>query len=366
MGKWFRGFAAFVCALALLFSFDVTPAQAASEVSVQIDGEFLYDVAKSMLPLINEFRTGDDAWYLDQSNNKVRPGGIKKLKYDYNLENTAMLRALEIAVYFSHTRPNGKSWSSAHSGRYTMGENIAYGYGTVESVFTAFREDDEKYAGQGHRRNMLNKEFTRVGFGCVRVDGVLYWAQEFGNGAAGGDGSKRFSASSVKAKLGTISKAGAKFKTDTKEIIVPVGGSIDVPKVFITSDSGAKGTVSKAKWTSKKKKIAKVKSGKVKGVKEGETKLTLDLGGKSLKVKVKVVPEGTRVSGAAVPIDDYDTPLGVERPEVFIVDDEEPGFLEEGAVPAEPEEEEPEEPEEDDAAEDDEADNDPEVEEAVR
>ena len=79
MGKWFRGFAAFVCALALLFSFDVTPAQAASEVSVQIDGEFLYDVAKSMLPLINEFRTGDDAWYLDQSNNKVRPGGIKKL-----------------------------------------------------------------------------------------------------------------------------------------------------------------------------------------------------------------------------------------------------------------------------------------------
>ena len=152
------------------------------------DGDKQYDAARSMLSLINSFRTGGDAWYWDSDDTtKTYASGLKALEYDYDLEKTAMERAAELAISFSHTRPDGSKWSSAFpSGNFYKGENIAYGYGSAESAFTAFLEEDEDYDGQGHRRNMLRKEFTRVGIGCVKVGNTVYWAQAFASGKAGG------------------------------------------------------------------------------------------------------------------------------------------------------------------------------------
>ncbi len=325
-------FVAVLIALVMLFS--VTSAFAGDDVSVEVSGKFLYDEARSMLELINDFRTGDDAYYLDKDNTtQVQVKGLKELKYDYDLESTAMLRALEIAVHFSHTRPNGKQWSTAHSGRYTMGENIAYGYGSAKAVFEAFREDDEDYAGQGHRRNMLQKKFTRVGFGCVKVGNTIYWAQEFGSGNAGGSSSDHFSAEAVNATWTTLRAGRTKIQAEAKELVVPVGESVKLPKVLLTSGSGAKNSVSKLKWESAKKKIAKVKGNKLIAVKEGKTTLSVDLGGTKLKVKVRVVAEGGRTEGALTPIEDYDTPLGLTETEIFFLGSEDAGFLEEGDLP---------------------------------
>lgn len=114
-----------------------------------------------------------------------------ELEYDYELERVAMQRAAEIALSYDHTRPNGKACFTAYpSGYRGMGENIAAGYGSAAEVFDGWKEENEFYAGQGHRRNMLSAKFKAVGIGHVVYQGCHYWVQEFGdrvkNGAASG------------------------------------------------------------------------------------------------------------------------------------------------------------------------------------
>ncbi|MBQ7637440.1 MAG: CAP domain-containing protein [Clostridia bacterium] len=145
-----------------------------------INAAYEQTTARAMLDLVNELRLPENAWYWDETDtNKVYLSNLSPLSYDYELEQTAMLRASEIAVYFSHTRPNGKSCFTSYVGGYrNAGENIAYGYDTYESVFTAFAEENDSYAGQGHRRNMLGVNFTAFAVGHAVVNGVHYWVQE--------------------------------------------------------------------------------------------------------------------------------------------------------------------------------------------
>ena len=173
-----------VClALVLALSLAV-PALAAETETAQVTGTFCYGLARSLLDLVNEFRTADEAWYWNEDNSAqigYGPGVLGSLDIDPALERIAMERARELALSFSHTRPNGElCFSLTADGVETWGENIAYGYSTAESVFEAWREDDEPYEGQGHRRNMLNEGYTAVGFGCFLYNGRYYWVQEFG------------------------------------------------------------------------------------------------------------------------------------------------------------------------------------------
>ena len=150
---------------------------------VYTNGSLKVDEARGMLSSINSFRNGSDAWYYDRSGNKVTCSNLSGLKYDYRLEKAAIDRATELSLYYSHTRPDGESFNTAISGywEYTaLGENIAMGYNTAAEVFKAWREDEEDYAGQGHRRNMLSQNYNAVGIGCYEVDGVKFWVQEFG------------------------------------------------------------------------------------------------------------------------------------------------------------------------------------------
>ena len=108
---------------------------------------------------------------------------LKELKYDYDLERVAMKRAAEIALSYDHERPmGGYAWDTYKqeniSYRYT-GENIAAGQTTAFQVNDVWREDNEPYGGQGHRRNMLSSKFNCVGIGHVYYNGVHYWVEEF-------------------------------------------------------------------------------------------------------------------------------------------------------------------------------------------
>ena len=65
-----------------------------------------------------------------------------------------------------------------------MGENLAMGTNTkmdAKYSLELLKETDKPYSGQGHRRNMLNENFTCVGIACFEVDGIKYWVQEFGS-----------------------------------------------------------------------------------------------------------------------------------------------------------------------------------------
>ena len=140
--------------------------------------------ARRMLTMINDFRTGGEGWYWNAGNTeKVLATGLSSLAYDLQLEEVAKVRAEELSVSFSHTRPDGSICTTAFpAGRYAKGENIACGYRTAEECFEAFQEENEYYEGQGHRRGMLNKTMTRVGLAAVEINGTVYWVQEFASG----------------------------------------------------------------------------------------------------------------------------------------------------------------------------------------
>lgn len=173
----------FAVLLFLAVPFKVKAETATTPVSISV--QYGQTEARTILNMINEMRTSStDAWYWKQDDTtKTYCTNLQPLQYDYDLEKTAMQRAAEIAIIYSHTRPNNKDTFSAfyeNSVYYTYaGENIAAGYGTADSVNDGWREDNELYAGQGHRRNMLNSKFNCVGIGHVYYNGFHYWVENF-------------------------------------------------------------------------------------------------------------------------------------------------------------------------------------------
>ena len=135
-----------------------------TEVTANIDEE-----VKKVFNLTNSFRTGNEAFYLNKDNSSTTNlvGQLGTLTLDEDLCKAAQIRANEIVSKFSHTRPNGSGCftvlnelSISYS---AVGENIAAGNKSGERTFLQWKEDNEKYSGQGHRRNMLGKNFTRIG-----------------------------------------------------------------------------------------------------------------------------------------------------------------------------------------------------------
>lgn len=103
--------------------------------------------------------------------------GLSALETDYIVQEAAQVRAREIELSFSHTRPDGRSCFTAldevgavYSG---AGENIAYGQHDPEEVMEAWMNST------GHRENILNESYTHIGVGCYESGGTYYWSQFF-------------------------------------------------------------------------------------------------------------------------------------------------------------------------------------------
>ncbi len=111
---------------------------------------------------------------LDQINIQRARNGLSVLHMDAALLDTAMQRAAEISVYYSHTRPDGSSCFTAFpSGYYTQGENIAVGYFTADDVMNGWMNST------GHRENILSSGYSSVGVGVFLHNGVYTWVQVF-------------------------------------------------------------------------------------------------------------------------------------------------------------------------------------------
>lgn len=219
--------------------------------------------ARAMLPMINKFRTSSQAWEWKSNNKqKLYHKGLGKLKYDYGLEKVAIARAQEIASRFSHTRPNGKSCFTlfdAYNVNYTAaGENIAMGYTTAASVFDGWKETKEKYAGQGHRRNMLEKKFNAVGVGHVIINGRHYWVQSFAKLKSATKVSKKTTTKKTTVKA-TTKEPKRKSASIAKVSGVTVKSGIDQVKVKWKKTENASGyevvTAENKAFTNKKKAI---------------------------------------------------------------------------------------------------------------
>ena len=87
-------------------------------------------------------------------------------------------RAKEIETSFSHTRPNGSSFSTVLTENGITfrgsGENIAWGQRTPEEVMNGWMNSE------GHRANILNPKFKKIGVGFYQnAEGRNYWTQLF-------------------------------------------------------------------------------------------------------------------------------------------------------------------------------------------
>lgn len=125
----------------------------------QGSGQFMTDMAKAALDYVNVYRAA---------------AGLEALVWDDTIYAAAQVRAQELAISFSHTRPDGSSCGTALSGSYNIaGENIALGYTSAAAVC------DGWYNSPGHRANMLQGAFTKGAIACWYENGTFYWVNLF-------------------------------------------------------------------------------------------------------------------------------------------------------------------------------------------
>ena len=149
------------------------------------EGEYL-DVSEAY-EYLNAFRTEENVWQLNPDNvsktyfNSNDTIWLRPLDRDAGLEEAAKIRAKELAQLFSHYRPNGSMFNTTYpDGFIYAGENIAKYYQTAYEVTEGWKETNDTYAGQGHRRAMLDPYFNSVGIAAYKLNGLIYWVQDFG------------------------------------------------------------------------------------------------------------------------------------------------------------------------------------------
>ena len=116
--------------MVLVLTFAPTIARAASSTdTVSFEGTVDYARAEEQLKLMNAERA------------KV---GASPLTMSSALQNTAVVRAAETALYFDHVRPNGEKWDTALQAPVSgwWGENIAAGNSTAQAVTDQWMNSD--------------------------------------------------------------------------------------------------------------------------------------------------------------------------------------------------------------------------------
>lgn len=112
--------------------------------------------------------------------------GLEKLTWGDACAEAAETRARELVELYSHTRPDGSSWSTAcaepSSGAvaYTEGENLVVGSSAVspETTVAAWMNSEK------HRENILNPNYTKLAVGFYFDSDTQYkthWSQYFSN-----------------------------------------------------------------------------------------------------------------------------------------------------------------------------------------
>ncbi len=141
------------------------------------DGAVTWEIAGNVKMGLSNFDFSDPqfALGLDMINAQRRAYGLSELKLDKGLTQAANLRAIEISINYSHTRPSGRSYTSAFS---------QFG---VESVFSAeyierhhdnardFINDVMAVAENKDRILSKSYEYTKLGIGYYEANNTTYW-----------------------------------------------------------------------------------------------------------------------------------------------------------------------------------------------
>lgn len=139
--------------------------------------DLIYPGDKLYIPLADDSVTAYENEVIRLVNVERSKQGLKSLDSDWQLSRVARYKSQDMRDngYFSHTSPTYgspfemmKSFGISYR---TAGENIAKGQKTPKAVVNAWMNSS------GHRANILNSSFTKIGVGYVK-DGN-YWTQMF-------------------------------------------------------------------------------------------------------------------------------------------------------------------------------------------
>lgn len=146
----------------------------------------LASLASGLLLLTSPAMAYDDQElaFLSLVNNYRQQSGLLPLTLSASLSNSALGHSQDMAInnFFSHAGSNGSSpWDRMRAAGYTyntwLGENIAAGYGSAQSVFDAWRNSPE------HNANILNPNYRAIGIGRyynAASSYGWYWTTDFG------------------------------------------------------------------------------------------------------------------------------------------------------------------------------------------
>ncbi len=103
--------------------------------------------------------------------------GLYLLETNDEINNIANIRAKELAISFSHIRPNNTRYDEllyTHRIRvFSSDENIAYRFKNAETVISYWMNSDQ------YKINILSEKFTHVGISHYSVNGEDFWVAIF-------------------------------------------------------------------------------------------------------------------------------------------------------------------------------------------
>lgn len=118
---------------------------------------------------------------LELMNEKRTEAGLEPLTIDNTLVQVARYKSDNMIQnnFFSHTNPDGTKWTNwlqTIGYKYTTsGENIAY------NTYDAVELFNQWWNSPGHRANMMNASYTKVGIGVIQGNGKYMGTQTFSN-----------------------------------------------------------------------------------------------------------------------------------------------------------------------------------------
>jgi Uncharacterized protein with SCP/PR1 domains len=118
---------------------------------------------------------------LQLMNAKRTEAGLQPLTLDNTLVQVARYKSNDMIQnnFFDHTNPDGTKWTNwlqAIGYKYTTtGENIAY------NTYDAVELFNQWWNSPGHRANMMNASYNKVGIGVIKGNNKYMGTQEFSN-----------------------------------------------------------------------------------------------------------------------------------------------------------------------------------------
>ena len=226
--------------------------------------------------------------------------GAAPLVMDESLLESAMHRAAETVILWSHGRPDGTLCFTINS--QMRAENIAWGANSSQSVM------DGWMGSPGHKANILNGEYKGVGIGVVKYNGAYYWVQCFGTTSQTSDCTKPADGNNVRAinmPYNTITDPYKNIQVtfsfsispSNKTLVIGESRDLTLKMDSVTFLDGEDSVY----WRSSDESVATVDAnGVVRGVAPGKTVITASsrhLDRKSFSLNVTIVPENVRIYG---------------------------------------------------------------------